>query len=77
MNKEKELRLAALNRSEETLRRINEELIEAGIEEGSKEFSEGFASKLLIEFNKALIEGENLKEDVRNLKKQVFNNLKS
>ena len=79
MNKKaenKEARLKALNRSEATLKRIKKELNVAGYEDNSTEFAEGFASKLLIEFNKTLIKNEQLLEDVENLKKQIINSLK-
>jgi len=76
MNKDQELRLNALNTSEATLHRIKEELTEAGYDERSAEFEKSFTSKLLIEYNVTLIENEKLKEDVKNLKNQIFNSLK-
>jgi len=76
MTEEKEQRLRALNTSEETLRRISEELNEAGFEPDSNEFLDGFISKLLIEYNKTLVENEKLKSDIESLTKQVVNSLK-
>jgi hypothetical protein len=82
MTEEKEQRLRALNTSEETLRRISEELNEAGLEPDSNcfylatEFLDGFISKLLIEYNKTLVENEKLKSDIESLTKQVVNSLK-
>ena len=68
---EKQARLDALNKSEKILHNIKSEIEAAGFEEGSAEYAEAFISKMLIQLNKALLENENLKIDVENLKKQI------
>ena len=77
MTIKQEVRLRALNNSESTLQNIKCELIESGYKEDTKEFAESFASKLLIEFNKTLIQNENLKIDIENLSRQLTNIVKN